>query len=778
MINTNYPKIYKTCSQIPLILRYYNYRNCKRKEIRGESVIRAKWLVVSMLVLFMCLFTSREYAISKAEASESKWTVTYYSKLNFTGSTVQKKADRINYSWGTSNPVKGIPQNRFSAKMTKTISVSSGGAYRISGKANDGVRVYIDGKKKVDDWKSGTHTFSKDVMLSKGEHKIEVHYYDQTGTAYITVDVNKVAAKISTEQWTGLFFPSKNFTGTPVSTSVKSLNASWGSKAPHTKIPAGTYSAVYQKKVVVAKETKYILMGKANDGIRIYVDGKKQVDEWKPGTRNFEKNITLKKGTHTIKVQYYNESGSARLQADLKEASTVTPLGKWDVTFYDQKELKGKRVKQTASKLNYKWGTASPASGIPSNGFSAKFVKRTNLSGGTYIISGGANDGIRVYVNGKKQIDYWKNGMYTFNQEIKLDPGIAIIEVRYYENTGDARIQVNVTKKSKKKSVAYSKHDITLDTALTKQMATSPQTDKKYGAYIPKSSVKLASTGTSGKTVDKVEIITTSSRLLGNLKANANVTIQGEKSFNDTDYYKILTSWVNASKTDTKYYLNPDSFTNQNEKEYYQYVKLSAFSALNEDELNNKILYNKGILKNRADAYLKAGFKYDVNEIYLISHSSLETGNGMSRLATGVKVKTKKDSQGNIVYNKNGEKEIVVLDNDAKSYEAKVYNMYGIGAYDDCALECGARRAFNEGWTTADKAIIEGAKFAAENYIYAGQDTLYEMRWNPEALVTRGIPYHQYATDIGWAVKQTRSFEQLYSLLDSYTVEYDVPRYN
>lgn len=28
------------------------------------------------------------------------------------------------------------------------------------------------------------------------------------------------------------------------------------------------------------KETKYILMGKVNDGIRIYVDGKKRVDYW------------------------------------------------------------------------------------------------------------------------------------------------------------------------------------------------------------------------------------------------------------------------------------------------------------------------------------------------------------------------------------------------------------------------------------------------------------------------------------------------------------------
>ena len=82
-----------------------------------------------------------------------------------------------------------------------------------------------------------------------------------------------------------------------------------------------------------------------------------------------------------------------------------------------------------------------------------------------------------------------------------------------------------------------------------------------------------------------------------------------------------------------------------------------------------------------------------------------------------------------------GEKEIIVLDDDATEYDAKVYNVYGIGAFDSNAIYYGARRAYNEGWTSVSKAIVEGAQFVAENYIYAGQDTLYEMRWNPDALV-------------------------------------------
>ena len=86
------------------------------------------------------------------------------------------------------------------------------------------------------------------------------------------ISTTKVEA--SSSQWTGKLYPSKNFTGKSVSLTTTSLNYSWASKAPHKSIPAGNYSAIFEKKVVVNKDTKYILMGKANDGIRIYVDGK------------------------------------------------------------------------------------------------------------------------------------------------------------------------------------------------------------------------------------------------------------------------------------------------------------------------------------------------------------------------------------------------------------------------------------------------------------------------------------------------------------------------
>ena len=88
--------------------------------------------------------------------------------------------------------LKEFLKDKFTAKMTKTLSVSSNGTYRISGKADDGVKVFVDGKSEIYLWSKGSHTFSKDVTLSKGNHTIEVQYSDVSGTAFLNVDVKSV----------------------------------------------------------------------------------------------------------------------------------------------------------------------------------------------------------------------------------------------------------------------------------------------------------------------------------------------------------------------------------------------------------------------------------------------------------------------------------------------------------------------------------------------------------------------------------------------------------
>lgn len=202
-------------------------------------------------------------------------------------------------------------------------------------------------------------------------------------------------------------------------------------------------------------------------------------------------------------------------------------------------------------------------------------------------------------------------------------------------------------------------------------------------------------------------------------------------------------AWVNASKEEIKkYFLPNDSNIN---KYKYQFLSLEKTAGISEKDAG-AFLKGKGILNGKEAIFLDAAKQHNINEIYLMAHACLETGNGKSQLATGVSYK------GTIVY-----------------------NMFGIGAYDNNAVTKGAQYAYNAGWTTPEKAIRGGAKFISENYInnpIYKQDTLYEMRWNP------GSPgSHQYATDVAWATKQAVWIEQIYKAFDDPHVIFDIPVY-
>ena len=187
----------------------------------------------------------------------------------------------------------------------------------------------------------------------------------------------------------------------------------------------------------------------------------------------------------------------------------------------------------------------------------------------------------------------------------------------------------------------------------------------------------------------------------------------------------------------------------------FQFLLLSGSAGSTVADLN-KILAGKGILNGKGAAFMEASQNNNINEIFLVSLALHETGNGTSALAQGIDYPDEDD---------------LFPDQDT----VKVYNMFGIGAYDSNPNYYGAQRAYRERWFTPEAAILGGAKFASEQYVNHPthmQNTLYKMRWNPN---NPGV--HQYATDIGWAAKQVGRIRSLYDLIDTYTLSFDIPRY-
>ncbi|PCF34266.1 autolysin [Staphylococcus delphini] len=213
---------------------------------------------------------------------------------------------------------------------------------------------------------------------------------------------------------------------------------------------------------------------------------------------------------------------------------------------------------------------------------------------------------------------------------------------------------------------------------------------------------------------------------------------------------RVAGKWVNANRAETEKAMNTAAL----EKDptlMYQFLKLDQYQGLGAEELN-KLLRGKGILEGQGAAFKEAAQKHNINEVYLMSHAFLETGNGTSQLANGGHV----DKNNKVV----------------TTGKPKYYNMFGIGAIDTDALRNGFKTAERYGWNTVSKAIIGGAKFIRDQYIGSGQNTLYRMRWNPEHPAT-----HQYATDINWANVNAQRMKYFYDQIGETGKYFDVDVY-
>lgn len=215
---------------------------------------------------------------------------------------------------------------------------------------------------------------------------------------------------------------------------------------------------------------------------------------------------------------------------------------------------------------------------------------------------------------------------------------------------------------------------------------------------------------------------------------NMNLTLEGTKK---ADYEELAL------------YSNPRKMSVNNAENKYQYLKLNKFRKVNVAQLDEYLSAintgKKNVFKDKAEVFVNAAKEYNIDPIYLVAHTLVETGYGSSKLAQGIK-----DING-----------------------VTVYNFFGIGAVDSSPIDGGIDVASKEGWTSIDKAIYGSAKWLANNYIHSPsyhQNTLYKMRYNKTAK-------HLYATDIGWAKKISKFMNELSYMYEDEYLEFEVPVY-
>ncbi|MFJ3661933.1 fibronectin type III domain-containing protein [Streptomyces sp. NPDC090119] len=113
---------------------------------------------------------------------------TFYANTGFSGTPRKTDCDSaIDENWGTRAPASGLPSDNFGVRWAVTRDFGSGGPFTFAASARDGVRVYLDGVRKVDLWQNGSATRSKSVNLTipSGSHSLRVDYVNWTGAANV-----------------------------------------------------------------------------------------------------------------------------------------------------------------------------------------------------------------------------------------------------------------------------------------------------------------------------------------------------------------------------------------------------------------------------------------------------------------------------------------------------------------------------------------------------------------------------------------------------------------
>lgn len=135
----------------------------------------------------------------------TNFTGEYYSNQSLSGSPVFTRTDSaVNFDWGDGSPGGGIPTDFFSARWTTTTNFPSGGAYQFTLIADDGSRLFIDGKLVIDRWVNSGPALSYIANLAPGDHQFVIEYYESAGGASINFTyqpVDSPAPTDSSEYW-------------------------------------------------------------------------------------------------------------------------------------------------------------------------------------------------------------------------------------------------------------------------------------------------------------------------------------------------------------------------------------------------------------------------------------------------------------------------------------------------------------------------------------------------------------------------------------------------
>ena len=273
---------------------------------------------VSLLALLLL-------GLTQSVSAATVWQASYYDNRTLAGSPVMIRTESgINHNWGGGSPASFIPVDNFSARWERTENFEAG-RYRFTVAADDGVRVYVDGRLIIDRWIDSSATpLSAEMELNAGSHTVRVDYYEHGGQASIVFDWQRISGGV----WQASYWNNTSQVGLPIlQRSENSVNYNWGAGSPASSVNRDFFSARWTTSSFVGSG-KYRVEVTADDGVRVRINSNTVIDKWVvSASKKHSADIDLTQGTYTFTIDYFESQGDANITYNFYRIGDIAPVG-------------------------------------------------------------------------------------------------------------------------------------------------------------------------------------------------------------------------------------------------------------------------------------------------------------------------------------------------------------------------------------------------------------------------------------------------------------------
>jgi hypothetical protein len=246
-----------------------------------------------------------------------------------------------NRDFGSGSGSTWTPVDGWSARWTNTRYFDAG-SYDFAVGSDDGVRLYIDNVLVLSSWWGRGYTIDRLTRtLTAGMHTIRIEYFESGGPGRISYSVAPTPPPTTTTStttttttttippstcptitgWKAEYFNGTNFNTIRRCRNETSSypNFDWGTASPDPLVNSDNFSARWTRTMYFGAGPWDFVIG-SGDGFRLYINGTLVSNSAWWTNREYTTNVitrNLTAGNHTIVIEFYESTGSARISASV-----------------------------------------------------------------------------------------------------------------------------------------------------------------------------------------------------------------------------------------------------------------------------------------------------------------------------------------------------------------------------------------------------------------------------------------------------------------------------